>query len=299
MHIHICQNITLQTSELHSPVIKLDFVYVNFWHSYFIMVFCNILQPVGGGCLGCIFHPSTFQSKGSHQALPVCFFQKNKSAICFLYWLHFLIDKQLKAEIHMPVFFSKYMPPTLCWQQFPSMEIHFRDVFWLHNFIHGNCTAEVSINSCLFFFNQQITMSFFVDSIFSPIEISRQRFASNPALEVLFCKSTKSMCLKNIYTSTSYILVSWFFCKIFLEKQFSLFMHFLVEKLGRIRGVSEPYQSRIRAKLKIFHFFWGIGFFFFVFLVALLCFYLRAMRVAKKNTCHCQTLNSFQQSKSV
>ena len=66
-------------------------------------------------------------------------------------------------------------------------------------------------------------------------------------------------------------------------------MHFLVEKLGRIRGVSEPYQSRIRAvsepyqgKTENFPFFSGGLDFFFVFLVALLCFYLRAMRVAKK-----------------
>ena len=145
-------------------------------------------------------------------------------------------------------------------------------------------------------------MSFFVDSIFSPIEISRQRFTSNPALEVLFCKSTKSMCLKNIYTSTSYILVSWFFLQNIFEKTvfpfYALFGGKIGSYQGRIRAVSEPYQSRIKAKLNISIFFWGIGF-FLAFLVALLCFYLHAMRVAKKNTCHCQTLNSFQQSKSV
>ena len=158
MHIHICQNITLQTSELHSPVIKLDFVYVNFWHSYFIRVFCNILQPVGGGCLGCIFHPSKFQSKGSHQALPVCFFQKNKSTICFLYWLHFLIDKQLKAEIHMPVFFQ--------------------------NTCHRLC---VDSN----FLPWKFTSEMFFDSIILSMEIVQQRLASIPAC---FFSINKSPC---------------------------------------------------------------------------------------------------------
>ena len=90
-------------------------------------------------------------------------------------------------------------------------------------------------------------MSFFVDSIFSPIEISRQRFTSNPALEVLFCKSTKSMCLKNIYTSTSYILVSWFFLQNIFEKTvfpfYALFGGKIGSYQGRIRAVSEPYQA--------------------------------------------------------
>ena len=74
------------------------------------------------------------------------------------------------------------------------------------------------------------------------------------------------MCVKNIYTSTSYILVSWFFLQNIFEKTvfpfYALFGGKIGSYQGRIRAVSEPYQSRIRAKLKIFHFFWGIGFFF-------------------------------------
>ena len=152
-------------------------------------------------------------------------------------------------------------------------------------------------------------MSFFVDSIFSPIEISRQRFTSNPALEVLFCKSTKSIqinvCKKHLHINQLYFGFLIFFCKIFFQNNFPFLCTFWWKNWvvsgayqSRIRAVSEPYQSRIKAKLNISIFFWGIGF-FFAFLVALLCFYLHAMRVAKKNTCHCQTLNSFQQSKSV
>ena len=201
------------------------------------------------------------------------FSKKNKSAICFLYWLHFLIDKQLKAEIHMPVFFQNTCHRLCVDSNFLPWKFTSEMFFDSINFIHGNCTAEVSINSCLFFFNQQITMSFFVDSIFSPIEISRQRFTSNPALEVLFCKSTKSMCLKNIYTSTSYILVSWFFLQNIFGKTvfpfYALFGGKIGSYQGRIRAVSEPYQSRIRAKLKIFHFFLGDWIFFLFF--SLLC----------------------------
>ena len=197
------------------------------------------------------------------------------------------------------------MPPTLCWQQFPSMEIHFRDVFWLHNFIHGNCTAEVSINSCLFFFNQQITMSFFVDSIFSPIEISRQRFTSNPALEVLFCKSTKSIqinvCKKHLHINQLYFGFLIFFCKIFFQNNFPFLCTFWWKNWvvsgayqSRIRAVSEPYQG----KTEHFHFFLG-DWIFFGFSRCSALFLPACHEGSKKNTCHCQTLNSFQQSKSV
>ena len=140
---------------------------------------------------------------------------------------------------------------------------------------------------------------FFVDSIFSLIKKSRQRFTPNRALKFteVFASSTKIIYSNQICKSINYTFVSWFFVATFFLKTIWHCFLFFLENLGRIRGVSGPYQSRIRAvsepyqshsravsgqKLKIFHFSWRIGFFVSsVVLVVCLSsphFYLRAVR---------------------
>ena len=118
-----------QTSELHFTFTlnKLDYIHTCVTLTF--IFYQGFLQHTSTNELwmfGLHFSSIKVSMQRFTSSLACSFFPKTKSTISFAYWLHFLTDRNLKADVHMPGFLPKNMSTILYWLHFSSMEISFQ-----------------------------------------------------------------------------------------------------------------------------------------------------------------------------
>ena len=100
---------------------------------------------------------------------------------------------------------------------------------------------------CVFFLTASQQCPFFVDSIFSLIKKITAEVYIKSCTEVFVSQIHQNNMFKTNLQVYQLYFCFLIFCDILFQNNLTLFFAFFWENLGRIRAVSEPYQSRIRS----------------------------------------------------